>query len=91
MWAHTWAQRLGWRGNEMRLAFILLCIQIESGAPLAIGGEAFFLDVYRCVEFAKAIENSSNQIWVGRQYSYEKKTACECQPRFAPVHTKFWD
>jgi len=75
----------------MRLAFLLICTQIESGTPLPMGADAFFLDVYRCVEFAKAIENSSNQIWVGRQYAYQQKTECECQPRFAPIHTKFWD
>jgi hypothetical protein len=75
----------------MRLAFILVCVQIESGLALPIGGDAFFLDVYRCLEFAKAIENSANQVWVGRQYTYERKTGCECQPRFAPPKTKFWD
>ena len=73
----------------MRLAFILLCVQ--GGLPLPVGSDVYFLDVYRCIEFSKAIERSANTTWVGRQYAYEKKTQCECQPRFAAVGTKFWD
>ena len=73
----------------MRLAFILLCFQ--DALPLPVGSDVFFLDIYRCIEFSKAIENSANQTWIGRQYIYEAKTSCECQPRFAGKGTKFWD
>jgi hypothetical protein len=73
----------------MRLAFILLCVQ--GGLPLPVGGDMFFLDVYRCIEFGRSIEVSANRTWVGSQYAHEKKTDCECQPRFAPDKTKFWD
>lgn len=81
--------------NEMEtiLAFVLTIT--VNGQNYDMGnGLAVFRDIYRCEQFATAIEKTANSIFVGNRVFYEKKenlTEAKCLPQFVPQKTKFWD
>ena len=75
------------------LAFVLTLTM--GGEPYSLGnGLAAFQDIYRCEEFARAVEKSANSTYVGGRLYYEKRsdlTEAKCLPQFVPVNTRFWD
>ena len=78
---------------ETILAFVLTVTM--GGEPYNLGnGLAAFRDIYRCEEFARAVEKSANSTYVGGRLYYEKRgnlTEVKCLPQFVPKETKFWD
>ena len=78
---------------ETILAFVLTIT--VNGQNYDMGnGLAVFRDIYRCEQFATAIEKTANSIFVGNRVFYEKKenlTEAKCLPQFVPQKTKFWD
>ena len=81
--------------NEMEaiLAFVLTIT--VNGQNYDMGnGLAVFRDIYRCEQFATAIEKTANSTFVGNRVFYENKenlTQAKCLPQFVPQKTKFWD
>ena len=73
----------------MVLAFIL--IVYLDGSALELGGVAAFRDIYRCSQFAKAIEQSGNERWTSSRVYQQDKIDAWCEPRFVEKETKFWD
>ena len=73
----------------MVLAFILV-VYID-GSPHDIGGVAAFRDIYRCSQFAKAIEQSANERWTSKRVYHIDKIDAWCEPKFVEKETKFWD
>jgi|TARA_R110000751_G_scaffold94180_1_gene183791 hypothetical protein len=78
---------------ETILAFVLTVT--VSGQTYDMGnGLAVFRDIYRCEQFATAIEKTANSTFVGNRVFYENKeslTQAKCLPQFVPLKTKFWD
>ena len=74
--------------NEMVLAFLLVVTM--DGLPLDTEG-MLFRDIHRCSFFAREIETSANQTWVGNVYKYRIKSRAWCKPVFVPAETRFWD
>ena len=78
---------------ETILAFVLTLT--VNGQNYDMGnGLAVFRDIYRCEQFATAIEKTANSTFVGNRVFYENKenlTRAKCLPRFVPQETKFWD
>tara|TARA_R100000908_G_C3692717_1_gene106415 strand:- start:12 stop:251 length:240 start_codon:yes stop_codon:yes gene_type:complete len=78
---------------ETILAFVLTVTM--DGKVYDMGpGLAVFRDIYRCEQFATAIEKTANSTYVGNRVFYENKenlTQAKCLPQFVPQRTKFWD
>ena len=76
---------------ETILAFVLT---VTVGGQVHDMGEglAAFRDIYRCEQFATAIERNGNTVFAGNQnYYYDKIVEARCLPQFVPQKTKFWD
>lgn len=72
----------------MLLAFVLIVSM--DGLPIDTEG-MYFRDIHRCNFFAKEIETSANQTWVGGRYHYVIRARAWCKPIFVSSETIFWD
>ena len=67
----------------------------QSGlVSVCMGALTGCFDIYRCEQFATAIEKTANSTFVGNRVFYENKdslTEAKCLPQFVPQKTKFWD
>ena len=81
--------------NEMETILAFVLIVTMDGEVYDMGnGLAVFRDIYRCEQFATAIEKTANSTFVGNRVFYENKdslTEAKCLPQFVPQKTKFWD